>query len=177
MIKIEDFIQLKAFARQDGMFLGLLWTASFAALILMPQSGLSNILVFLTPILVGWRLIKFRDYALNGYISFRRAYAYCFYTFFYSSLIFAVVQWIYFKFLDHGTFYQMISQTLSTLTPIYRRNGINISELHKSLDSLGQLNAIELSFMIMMWNMLTGIVASLAIALVGKIGLKHKRES
>lgn len=30
MINPEEIIQLKAFARQDGTFLGLIWIASFA---------------------------------------------------------------------------------------------------------------------------------------------------
>jgi hypothetical protein len=172
MIRIEDFMQLKAFARQDGALLGLLWIASFAALIFIPQSSLSNILILITPVLVGWRLIKFRNYALNGIISFRRAYAYCCYSFFYASLIFAVIQWAYFRFLDHGMFFQMLSNTLSTLTPIYQRNGMNISELNQSLNTIGKLNAIELSFMIMMGNMLIGLFLSLGIAVIGKIGEK-----
>ena len=33
MIKPEDIIQVKAFARQDGAFLSLLWIVSFACII------------------------------------------------------------------------------------------------------------------------------------------------
>ena len=65
MIKIEDLVQLKAFARQDGAILCLLWFVSFLAIMYMPESGLGNILALLTPILVGWRLCAFRNYALT----------------------------------------------------------------------------------------------------------------
>ena len=118
MIKIEDLVQLKAFARQDGAILCLLWFVSFLAIMYMPESGLGNILALLTPILVGWRLCAFRNYALGGYISFRRSYGYCVYTFVYSSMIFALGQYLYFKFLDHGTFYAMLAKSAAPMSEV-----------------------------------------------------------
>ena len=123
MIKIEDLVQLKAFARQDGAILCLLWFVSFLAIMYMPESGLGNILALLTPILVGWRLCAFRNYALGGYISFRRSYGYCVYTFVYSSMIFALGQYLYFKFLDHGTFYAMLAT--SSVGPVDTRHRLH----------------------------------------------------
>ena len=80
MIKLDNLIQLKAFARQDGALLSLLWTASFAAVIYAPQTPLGNILALATPFFIGWRLASFRNYALNGVISFRRGFAYSVFT-------------------------------------------------------------------------------------------------
>jgi hypothetical protein len=74
--RIEALFQVRAFARQDGALLGLIWVISFAALIFMPQSMLNSLLMMATPFIVGWRLIKFRNYALGGSISFKRALVY-----------------------------------------------------------------------------------------------------
>ena len=74
MIRIEDFIQLKAFARQDGLLLSLLWTASFALIVYMPASAMGNILAITTPLFVAWRLRIFREYALGGIIGMAPAF-------------------------------------------------------------------------------------------------------
>ena len=85
MIRIETLVQLKAFARQDALLLALVWTASFACMTIVQAGIIGNLLALATPFVVGWRLTKFRDHALYGYISFRRAFAYCAYVFFYAS--------------------------------------------------------------------------------------------
>lgn len=81
MINVTSLIQVKAFARQDGFFLFLLWLASFGAFIANPVSTWGSLLAMSTPFFVGWLLVRFRNYALDGAISFRRALAFCFYTF------------------------------------------------------------------------------------------------
>ena len=92
MISSQDFIQLKAFARQDGALTGLLWTLAFVLAMKVPEGPWGNLLALSSPFFVGWRLINFRNSALNRVISFRRAFAYTVYTFFYASLIFAITQ-------------------------------------------------------------------------------------
>ena len=96
-----EYIQLKAFARQDGALLALLWVSSFLLYII----GITNemlgmaafILMIYTPIFVGSRLGKFRDFGLEGLISFRRGYAYSVLVFFYGGVLFALAlygQWL-----------------------------------------------------------------------------------
>ena len=104
MTKIESFMQVKAFARQDGMLMALLWTASFACYTLLKAGAIADLLTISTPIFLAWRMSKFRDYALGGIISFRRGLLHGIYTFFYASLAFALVQFAYFQFLDNGVF-------------------------------------------------------------------------
>ena len=92
MINVISLIQLKAFARQDGFLLFLLWIASFALIVHDPASSWGSLLAMATPFFVGWLLVKFRDYALQGVISFRRALAFSVFTFFYASMLFAVAR-------------------------------------------------------------------------------------
>ena len=77
MINSQSLRQAQAFARQDGALLGLLWCVAFASSLYMPQSSIGGLLTLATPIFMIWRLIVFRNYALEGRISYRRAFYYC----------------------------------------------------------------------------------------------------
>jgi uncharacterized membrane protein YhdT len=166
MVRPEDVMQVKAFARQDGAILALLWIASFVCVIYSPQSTLGSLLAIATPFLVGWRLTAFRNDALDGVISFRRGYMYSVYTFFYASLIFACVQFIYFKYIDHGRFIGVMRDALQTIIPIYERGGMNVEEIKQSMEAMSDLSPIQLAFMFMMQNMVIGLIISIFIALV-----------
>ena len=76
----SEYVQLKAFARIDGLRLSLLWMAIFALYIVgltSPGYGLAAmILIIITPFFVGSRLRRFRDDGLEGTISFLRGLAY-----------------------------------------------------------------------------------------------------
>lgn len=110
MVNIQDIIQLRAFARQDGAILGLVWIVSFACTMLAfnSNSGLlsitSNLLALSTPFVVGMRLKSFRDQALDGNISFKRGLAYCLNTFFNATILLTIVQFLWFKYMDISAF-------------------------------------------------------------------------
>ena len=86
-----EYIQLKAYARQDGFFLALLWITSFIFYII----GLSNsllamaslIMAIVSPFFVASRLRNFRDVGREGFISFGRSYAYTIFVFFYGAVL------------------------------------------------------------------------------------------
>lgn len=168
MINVIALIQLKAFARQDGFFLFLLWIASFAIVVMNPTSTWGSLLGLATPFFVGWLLVRFRNYALNGVISFRRGLAFSLFTFFYASLLFAVAQFVYFRFIDDGAFVSMLLQSIRTLEPFYKANGMAISDLQQSLTMIGRLSPIEISFVFMMQNFLAGFILSFPIAFFGQ---------
>lgn len=166
MITPQVLIQLKAFARQDGALLSLLWIASFAGMMYMPQSAVGNLLALATPIVVGWRLCKFRDDALDGVISLRRGYAYAFYVFFYASLVFALAQYLYFAFLDGGRFSTMLSDALRVVTPIYEQQGMSKAEIDQGMGLVMSLGPLHWTFVFMVQNILVGLVLGLPIGAV-----------
>lgn len=168
MINVTALIQLKAFARQDGFLLFLLWIASFAVIVNNPTSSWGSLLAMATPFYVGYLLARFRNFALDGVISFRRALAFSLYTFFYASLLFAVAQFVYFRYLDNGTFMTMLLTSVKALEPVYRAQGISMSELQQSLSMIGQLTPVETAFIFMMQNILIGAILSFPIAWIGK---------
>ncbi len=173
MININALRQLKAFARQDGALLALLWALSFAFNVMNPSSSLGSILTILTPFFVGWRLLSFRNYALDGYISYRRALAYCMYTFFYGALLFGVLQFMYFKFLDGGRFMSMVSTVMLSMTKAYKEQGLDAGNLKDAVTMLGELKPLELAFILMMYNLFIGWISSVMIAVFGIMNRKR----
>ena len=113
-----EYIQLKAYARQDGFFLALLWIASFASYII----GLSNqmlamaamLMAVMSPFFVANRLRKFRDEGREGVISFGRSYAYTIFVFFYGAVLLAVAQYLYFAYMDNGYLVNSFAKMMST---------------------------------------------------------------
>lgn len=118
--------QTKAFARQDGAILGIVWIASFVCTMMAVEPKyqmlglLSNIMILSTPFVVAKRLKYFRDIVREGHISFRHGLYYCIQTFFYATLLLTIVQYLWFRFMDTGMFmtqlqtnYQMIHRLIS----------------------------------------------------------------
>lgn len=168
MINVAHLVQLKAFARQDALLLALLWAASFACIMLLNAGLIGNVLALATPFLVGYRLKAFRTQALYGVISFRRAYAYSLYVFIYASLVFALVQYAYFQFLDNGAFAELITTTMKQVAPVYEQNGVSKEEIKSSMDLITMITPVQWAFMFMMQNLAIGAIISLPIALIGK---------
>lgn len=168
MTFVESLLQVKAFARQDGVIMALLWTASFVMIMLYPKSSIGSLLALATPLVLGWRLVKYRNYALNGMISFGKALAYSCFTIFYASALFALVQYVYFRFLDHGNLSTMLVESLKTLEAVYGNNSEYVKSVKDSISLIMGLKPIQLSFIIMMQNIFIGCLMGLPIALLCK---------
>ena len=105
-------------------------------------------------------------YALGGIISMRRAYGYSAYTFVYASLVFAIVQYLYFKFLDHGTFFTTLQASATALENAYSQAGVSTDDLKTTLKLMQELSPINWAFIFMMQNILTGVIVGLPIAVM-----------
>ena len=171
MISPDTLIQLKAFARQDGMLLALFWTASFAMTMMAPQSIWGNVLAMATPFFMGWRTTLFRDGALDGVISFRRAAAHGIYSVFYASLVFALVQYVYFRFLDNGTFLGIMSDGVKVIEDLYKQQGLNTSEITQSLETMRSISPVQWAFMLMLQNITIGSLLALPVAAISAMRL------
>ena len=90
----EEIKQLRVYARYDGIYLAIVWTASFACFLLLPLSSVfstfSSLLTISTPFFVAYRLKIYREVGLNGIISFKRAYFYCMRVFVNAALLFSL---------------------------------------------------------------------------------------
>ncbi len=162
-------VQLDAFARVDGAMLALLWISSFACYI----AGLTNnvlglaaiILAVASPFFVARRLRSFRDYALEGVISFGRGWAYVILVFFYGGLLFALAQFAYFAYLDHGYMASVVTQMTQTaeFTELMKLYGMQ-NTFQQVLVEFQQLRPIDLALQGLSTNIVVGIMLGLPIA-------------
>ena len=178
---VDEYIQLKAFARWDGLWLALLWVASFACYVLglhTPGLGLVALaLVIVTPFFIGRQLKRFRDEALNGFISFKRGWAYVMFLFFYGGLLFAVAQFVYFSYLDHGFFVDALTKMMQSpeTAPVLQQMGMT-QTIDESLNMLRSMRPIDLTLNILTTNLLIGLLLGIPIALVMKRERIEKRQ-
>lgn len=168
-----EYIQLRAFARFDGLKLFGLWLASFACYVAgLKWAGmgtLAMLLALFTPFLVARLLRNFRDDGLDGAISFGRGWAYVVFLFFYASLLFAVAQYAYFAYLDKGFFISTLTQQFNSPETKEAMKQMGMSEtLNETMQLLRTMRPIDLVLNIMTSNLLIGIVLGLPIAAFGK---------
>jgi len=174
MITPTEYIQLKAYARQDGFFLGLLWIITFACLIYSTQDPTLQIGFMIgalaTPFIVFYRLRHFRDKILEGCISFKRAFAFVALMMGYASVIMAAATYIYFSFIDNGTFMNMLQQNISL--PEVRKSfvqaGIDIKEMENQLQIMSQIRPIDFAISIFSNGIISAIFMGLIIGVIGK---------
>ncbi len=168
MFNAATLTQVKAYARQDGIILALVWLASMWLIIQRPESSWGALLALCTPFYVGWRLKTFRNKILDGVISFRRGLCFCCYIFLYASILFALGQFLYFKFLDNGKFLTTIHQTIQAIKPLYEQNNLNIDNMELGEKMLEMMTPMQLVLTFMLQNLMIGVVISLLLALIYK---------
>lgn len=156
----EEYIQLKAFARQDGALLSLLWIGAMVCYIrglTSPMSGMvAVLLVVASPFYAANRLRKFRDGARQGIISFMRAYGYTVLTYFYGGLLLAVAVFAYFQFMDNGYLLGKLTEFVNTEQGRQVMNLYGMAEeISQGMEELSKLRPIDYAM-----NMLTVIIST-----------------
>ena len=160
-----EYQQLKAFARIDGALLAIVWIGSFALYVKgmeNPTLGLVSMVAIITaPFFAARRLRKFRDFARDGIISFRRGYAYIVLAFFYSGLLFAVAQYVYFTYMDHG--FLLAKFTEMANTPESVQLGLK-DMMQQSLNELAAMRPIDIALNVLTMVIIAGFVLGMPIA-------------
>ena len=166
-----EYIQLKAFARQDGALLALLWVFTFLLYIIginNPMLGLAAMMLMVyTPIFVGGRLGKFRDYGREGLISFRRGYAYTVFVFFYAGVLFAIAQYLYFAYMDNGYLLSQFSKMVTSdeARQLLKQYGMT-EMMDESLREMSGIRPIDYALNMLTVNISLGFILGVPISLV-----------
>lgn len=174
MITPTEYIQLKAFARQDGLFIGCLWVAAFACFIgsmTHPELQLGFVVgTMATPFAVYYRLRHFRDKILDGYISFRRAFAFIAFTMAYASIILAGATLVYFYFLDNGMFVATLRDNLSIpeIQQSFVNAGMDPKVLDVQLETISKSRPIDFAISIFSDGLISSLILALIIGFLGK---------
>ncbi len=175
MITEQALVQLKAFARIDGFVLSVVWLISMWLYIKVPGSVFGPLLMLSTPFFLTWRLCSFRDKALDGHISVRRSIAYVCYTVFYASLIFALGQYIYFRYLDNGDFLKLLNAGKEIINSNSQTFGMAAEDIDMAVETVSLMTPIELVFSFMMNNLVIGAMLSPIVAIFSKMTEKRNR--
>lgn len=174
MITPNEYIQLKAFARQDGFFMGCLWIFTFGCFLgSMEQPDLQIGFmagVILTPVLAYMRLKHFRDKVMSGAISYRRALAFMFLTLAYASMLIAAATYIYFYFFDNGLFLSTIQQNLSLpeIRQAFTDAGMNPKDLDTQIATIGETRPIDFALNIFCNGIICSTMLAAVLALFGR---------
>ena len=171
MITAIEYVQLKAFARQDGALLALLWVITSVFYIIGMTNQLigmaATILILYTPFFVGSRLRKFRDYGREGLISFRRGYAYTVFVFFYGGVLFAMAMYLYLTFIDHGYLLTQMSKVLTSDEARQALQQYGMTEMmNESLSQMAQIRPIDYALDMLTVNIALGFILGVPISLV-----------
>lgn len=177
----EEYEQLKAFARIDGALVGALWIVSFACFIggfAVPVLGVISLFTGVASVVFAtMRLRKFRDNILGGIISFRRAFGYGCFTYFYAALLMAVAQFVYFQFIDGGYLIAKYTDAMTNkdmagmMQSVY---GISPDDMKLALDTLAALRPIDVALQFLTTDIILGVMISLPIAAIIKSAGKRR---
>ncbi len=168
-----EYLQLKAFARIDGVKLALLWTVSFACYVWGLNSPsltlVALVLALLTPFVCTMMVRRFRDDNLEGVISMGRGWGYVVFLFLYASLLFAVAQFIYFAYLDKGHFVSALSQMLAAPENAAALSKTGLGNMvSEGISQLTNMRPIDLALNILTTNLMIGCVMGLPIGALSK---------
>ena len=181
MITSIEYIQLKAFARQDGALLALLWVFTSVLYIIGMTNQMiglaATMLICYTPFFVGGRLRNFRDYGREGLISFRRGYAYTVFVFFYGGILFAIVQYLYFAYIDNGFLLSHFSKMITSeeAQQVLKQYGMT-QMADESLQEMASIRPIDYALNMLTINIVLGFVLGVPISLVKQRSVKVKSE-
>ena len=177
MIDVIKLIQTRAFARQDGAILGAVWIASFVCTMQAATPGysflglLANILTISTPFVVARRLKAFRDYALDGQISFRRGLFYCGQTFFNATLLLTIVQYLWFRFMDTTAFMSQLQASYQIAMQAYNMTEASMKEL---LEVFSMMKPLAWASLFMTVDLIVAAILSPIIAAVMTRNMKKQ---
>lgn len=164
-----EYTQLKAFARIDGALMAAIWTCSFACYIAGTAAPMLMIcgmgLAIGSLFFAYMRLRNFRDTALSGSISFGRAYSYTLLIFFYSSILFAVAQFVYFRFIDNGYIVSTMTEMMNAEpnSQLIEAYGLTDS-INESLKLMNSTRPIDYALNYLTLNIMLGMIAGLPFA-------------
>ena len=147
MVDFQTIRQLKAYARQDGAFLGAYWIVSFLLTLYFPDLAFGSVMILCTPL-------------------FRRGLAYSAYTFFNGSFLFAFGLFIYLFMFDKGQFFATLFQGIKDGAAIYQAMGSNPKEVYDAIDTISHLSALQISFIFMMYYLMICAPLAVVIALL-----------
>ena len=182
MTSHQDIEQMQAFARIDGLWVAIFWIASFACFVgsfTYPALATSVLLIgAVSLVFAAMRVRRYRDNVRDGELSFRRGFLYSMLIYLHAALLFAMAQYVYFRFLDNG-FIANYRDLVSTDDFKEMAQGFGMSEIDWKvvMDNLASLRPIDLALQFFTTNVFMGFFVSLPVALIMKRSSKKENNN
>lgn len=174
MITIEEYKQFKAYTRQDGAIIGVLMSVIFFIFVKSFTNPSMQLLYFLgmisVPVVVAMRVRNYRDKIVMKRISKRRAFGYCLSCFMYGSLILALSVFVYFQYMDKGSFITTLSEyfAMPEMKEAMKIYGLDPAMMKQQLSELQELRPVDVAISVISNTFMSGMFCSLIIALLSR---------
>lgn len=161
---------LRGYAMQYGTYMGIYWILKF---IFFPMGlkfpileVLFMVLTIGVPVLGYVYARRFRDRYCEGYISFFKAFAFCFLMYMFASILTAVAHYIYFQYIDNGFLFSSYEQLLQQAGKMEGMESL-VEQMNGVLDVFRQLSPIQLTMQLVSQNIFyAGLLVSFPTALL-----------
>ena len=103
----------------------------------------------------------------EGLISFRRAYAYTVFVFFYGGVLFAIAQYLYFAFIDNGYLMTQFSKMVNSNEAQKMLQQYGMTEMmNESLNEMANIRPIDYALNMLTVNISLGFILGVPISLI-----------
>jgi len=104
----------------NGIIMGVIFSVNFLFSVskVTLLITLTNLLAVLIVVLIYRLSVKFRDTECEGFISYRKAFFYILYSFFFAALISSVVKYIYFQYINPSYLETMFQETMKMFSSL-----------------------------------------------------------
>ena len=160
--------------------MAIFWAASFACFVgsfTYPALATSVLLIgAVSLVFAAMRVRRYRDDVREGVLSFRRGFLYSMLIYLHAALLFAMVQYVYFRFLDNG-FIANYRDLVSTDDFKQMAQGFGLSEVDWKvvMENLASLRPIDLALQFFTTNVFMGFFISVPVALIMMRSPKNNR--
>ena len=159
-----------AYARVYGLYMGIFWAVKFVFFPLgfsYPVfSFIFLLLTIMVPFVGAWFVKKIRDGVLDGRLGFWQAFLLSTNIYMYTSLIAAIVHFIYFRFIDNGFILNSYLESVNQMQELLGSGeaAANIEMLKANVELMGTLSPIQIVFSLLSNNVVFGLFISLLAA-------------
>ena len=166
--------QLRAFATQDGTFLGALWIASAACFVgQFSHPLLSMLSMALGVFSVGFAFIRVKRFGRKIWESdftFGQAWLYSTIMIICASVLMAIITYVYFAFLDHGYVFNEYSTIIGApeTKKMLKMSGIDTATIDLMMKQMAETTPIDWAMNMLSSNIMLGMILSPFLALYGK---------
>lgn len=173
-----DYIELRQYTTKQAMYYGI-WLGALMVLKLVAEvlsDGsvgvfFSGFLMMLVPFVAYWCTLSFRRSITDTDVTFGTLLRFCIYLFFFGSMILAIVQFIYYKYINPDYIAQQVGYLTETLAK-YSESQPSMGDLIAQIKEVGVPSASTVAVQTIWINIVVGLILGLPIA--GIVNKKFK---